>query len=268
MLPAARRYGLLPALNLDLAKGTVVKIVRALYGLKSSGAAWRAMFNSSILEMGFVPTIADPDVYRKVNSKENGFKYYEYILVYVDDVLILSHSPRIHLKRIQANYDLNPSSIGPPSRYLGADVRRVTRPGDHTGREYWSFSANTYVKNAVRNVKLLLQAEGRGLKSTAKTPFSSTTYRPEVDTTDECDSDSACSRYSQFIGVLHWAVELGRIDIYTEVSLLSQHLALPRVGHLEALYHVFAYLQKYPKSSIIFDPADPVPATPTVAKPD
>jgi hypothetical protein len=30
----------------------------------------------------------------------------------------------------------------------------VTRPGDPTGREYWAFSANTYVKNAVRNVKI------------------------------------------------------------------------------------------------------------------
>jgi hypothetical protein len=182
--------------------------------------------------MGFEPTVADPpDVYQKTNAKENGFKYYEYILVYVDNVLIISHSPTTLLERIQANYELNPSSIGPPTRYLGADVRQVTRPGDATGQEYWSFSANSYVKNAVRNVKILLQAEGRGLNSTAKTPFPSTTYRPEVDTTDECDSDGS-SRYSQLIGVLRWAVELGRIDIYTEVSLLSQHLALPRVGHL------------------------------------
>ena len=105
------------------------------------------------------------------------------------------------------------------------------------------------------------------MKSTAKTPFPSTTYRPEVDTTDECDPDNA-SRYSQLIRILRWAVELGRTDIYMEVSLQSQHLALPRVGHLEAVYHVFAYLQKYPKSSIIFDPTDPVPATPTAAKPD
>ena len=45
-------------------QGTVVKVVRALYGLKSSGAAWREMFNSTVLEIGFVPTIADPDVYR------------------------------------------------------------------------------------------------------------------------------------------------------------------------------------------------------------
>ena len=105
------------------------------------------------------------------------------------------------------------------------------------------------------------------MKTTARTPFSSTTYRPETDTTDECDVDGA-SRYSQLIGVLRWAVELGRIDIYTEVSLLSQHLALPRVGHLEAVYHVFAYLNKHEKSSIIFDPTDPIPITPTIAKPD
>ena len=70
----------------DSRQGTVVKVVRALYGLKSSGAAWREMFNSSVLEIGFVPTIADPDVNRKPCAKENGFKYYEYLLVYVDDV--------------------------------------------------------------------------------------------------------------------------------------------------------------------------------------
>ena len=63
-------------------------------------------------------------------------------------------------------------------------------------------------------------------------------------------------------------MELGRIDIYTEVALLSQHLALPRMGHLEAVYHVFAYLNKYEKSRIIFDPTDPVPVTPSHSRPD
>jgi hypothetical protein len=225
------------------------------------------MFNSTILEMGFDATVADPDVYRRANAKPDGSRYYEYILVYVDDVLIISHDTDSHLKRIQASYDLNPNSIGPPTRYLGADVKRVTRPGDPSGREHWSLSAYTYVKNAVRNVKLLLNEEGRGLKSTAKTPFSKSSYRPELDTTDKCD-DREASRYSQLIGVLRWALELGRIDIYTEVALLSQHLALPRVGHLEAVYHVFAYLNKHEKSSIIFDPTDPLPPTLTQAKPD
>ena len=213
------------------------------------------MFNTAIRDMGFKPTVADPDINRSGFVKPNGFKYYEYILVYVDDVLIISHEPTEHLKTIRATYELNPASIGSPTRHFGADVEKVMRPGDPTGREYWSFSAHTYVRNAVKNVRLLLQEEGRGLKSTAKTPFPSTTYRPEVDTTDECD-DQYASRYQNLIGVLRWAVELGRIDIYTEVALRSQHLALSRMGHLEAVYHVFAYLNKHGKSRIIFDPTN------------
>ncbi len=220
-------------------QGTVIKIVRALYGLKSSGASWRAMFNNSIRDIGFQPSIADPDVYIRPFTKSDGTKYYEYILVYVDDVLVISHAPEEHLKVIQANYKLNPSSIGPPTRYLGADVEKVQKPKDPSGREYWSFSAQTDVQNAVKNVKILLQEEGRSLKSTAKTPFSSSTYRPEVDTTDEL-GDKLATRYQNLIGVLRWAVELGRLDIYTEVALLSQHLALPRVGHPDwsAIYEV------------------------------
>jgi hypothetical protein len=50
----------------------------------------------------------------------------------------------------------------------------------------------------------------------------------------------------------------GGVDIYYEVSVLSQYLALPRVGHLEAVYHIFSYLSKHGKSSIIFDPATPI----------
>jgi hypothetical protein len=53
-------------------------------------------------------------------------------------------------------------------------------------------------------------------------------------------------------------VELGRVDIYYEVSVLAQYLALPRIGHLQAVYHIFSYLNKHDKSRIIFDHADPI----------
>ena len=55
----------------------------------------------------------------------------------MEDVLIISHDPNRHLESLQAQYKLNQSSIGPPNRYLGANVKRVTRPGDPSGREYW-----------------------------------------------------------------------------------------------------------------------------------
>jgi hypothetical protein len=39
-------------------------------------------------------------------------------------------------------------------------------------------------------------------------------------------------------------VELGRIDIATEVSLLSSHLAYPREGHLDTALHIMSYLRQ------------------------
>jgi hypothetical protein len=44
------------------------------------------------------------------------------------------------------------------------------------------------------------------------------------------------------IGILRWYVELGRIDIITEVSMLSTFLCMPREGDLDAVYHLFVYL--------------------------
>lgn len=165
------------------------------------------------------------------------------------------------MKTIQATYELNPSNIGPPTCYLGADVEKVTRSSDPTGREYWSFSAHTYVVNAVKNVKTLLQEEGWGLKKS--TPFPSTTYHPEVDLMDECCDNPHASHYQNLVLVQRWAVELGCIDIYTMVALLLHHVALPQMGHLEALYHVLVDLHKHDKSRIIFDPTNPVPVTPS-----
>ena len=56
-----------------------------LYGLKSSGAAFRSKLAEDLREMGYVPSSADNDVYMKKCTKADGFTYYEYIIVYVDD---------------------------------------------------------------------------------------------------------------------------------------------------------------------------------------
>ena len=39
--------------------------------------------------------------------------------------------------------------------------------------------------------------------------------------------------------------------------MLSSHLVMPREGHLEELYHVFAYLKKHMNSEMVFDPSEP-----------
>ncbi len=44
-------------------KGKVCVVVHALYGLKSAGASWRAMLAQALRDIGFVSTIADPNVW-------------------------------------------------------------------------------------------------------------------------------------------------------------------------------------------------------------
>jgi hypothetical protein len=52
-------------------------------------------------------------------------------------------------------------------------------------------------------------------------------------------------------------VELGRIDIINEISMLSAFLCMPRKGHLDAVYHLYAYLSLYHNARVVFDPSYP-----------
>ena len=56
---------------------------------------------------------------------------------------------------------------------------------------------------------------------------------------------------------MRWAVELGRIDILTEISLLLQYQEVPRQGHLEALYLVVYFLKQHPNKRVVFHPNIP-----------
>ena len=78
-------------------------------------------------------------------------------------------------------------------------------------------------------------------------------YHLELDTSKELDPVRA-KYYQSQIGILRWAVELGRVDIITEVSTLASHLVLPREGHLDALFQIYAYLKKRHNSPIVLDP--------------
>ena len=101
-----------------------------------------------------------------------------------------------------------------------------------------------------------LHTKGIKLPSKAETPIR-TSYRPEIDVSPELGPVDA-AYYQSLIGILRWMVELGRIDICLETSMMSSHLALPREGHLDQVYHMFAHLKKYHNSEMVFDPSDPV----------
>ena len=109
------------------------------------------------------------------------------------------------------------------------------------GRECWSISPEKYCKASVLNVEQKLNEEGKRLPTKCKTPLK-IGYRPELDVPQELKADGV-QYYMEIIGVLRWAVEIRRADIIYETSIMSTHLALPRIRHLEQQFHIFGYLK-------------------------
>jgi hypothetical protein len=120
------------------------------------------------------------------------------------------------------------------------------------------FSPSKYVAQAVKNCAMHLTDKLDNpfhLPQQADNPFPYD-YRPELDQSEPLDPECS-SFYQHLIGVMRWMVELGRIDIATEVSLLSSHLAYPCEGHLETALHIMSYLHQKHNARLIFDPTYP-----------
>jgi hypothetical protein len=99
-----------------------VMIVRALYGLRSSGTRWHDHLAATLQEAGFKACKADADVWMRPAIKADGSKYYKYVLCYIDDILIVLEWPKRIMESVEAKYVLEAGSVGEPTAYLGAKV--------------------------------------------------------------------------------------------------------------------------------------------------
>ncbi len=223
--------------------GNSAIIVHTLYGLKSAGAAFRTHLASFMRQMGYTSCKADPDLWYKAETRPaDNFRYYVYILCYVDNILCTHHNPMSVLDLINWYMPLKPSLVGDPDIYLGAKLKMIQL---ENGIWAWGLSPSEYVAQAVKNCAKHLTDKLNNhfcLPQQADNPFPYD-YCLELDLSEPLDPECS-SFYQHLIGVMRWMVELERIDIATEVSLLSSHLAYPREGHLETALHIMSYLSQ------------------------
>ena len=119
--------------------------------------------------------------------------------------------------------------------HLGTNVRDWKYADDNgVDNHCWALGLESYIKEAVRIIKKLMEKHNLSHSSTKrhgrKTPFSNSGYRPELDTTLYC-SPELITVYQNIIDIVQWICKLGRLDIIHEVSILSQYLSQPRMGH-------------------------------------
>jgi len=94
-------------------------IVKAIYGLRSSGARWHDKFSDCLRDMGFFPSKAEPDIWMgEADGK------YEYVAVYVDDLAFVMKDPESFAKELQTKYKFKWKGTGPISFHLGMDFYR------------------------------------------------------------------------------------------------------------------------------------------------
>jgi hypothetical protein len=93
-------------------------IVRALYGLKSAGAAFRNHLAECMKHLGWEPCRADHDLWMKAETRPNdGVRYWAYILIYVDDILCVHRDPGTPLTKLDEYFKMKEGYIQIPNFY-------------------------------------------------------------------------------------------------------------------------------------------------------
>ena len=130
-------------------QGSIMVVKMALYGLNSSGEAFRAKFSGLLNDIKYTPSKADPDVWMRVAIRPDGTESYEYVLFYVDDILAISCNPMRTIEGIKSMFKLKDDKSDLPDIYLGALLDQVETQG---GTKCWSMLSEQYVKAAVSNL--------------------------------------------------------------------------------------------------------------------
>ena len=192
-------------------------IVRALYELKSSGASLREVLSETLDKEGiyYTSTATYKDVWINRQVLLDGKKYYSMVLVYVDDILCIHKDTLVVIDAMASIYIMKQGSMGPPDRYLGVNIKKVQTQDVNV---MWATHNGDYCKAEIANLEKTLTDDRKSLSQyeDGRCPYPSSFY-PDIDTSSKID-DNGFHEYQQHIRVLRWAIELGRINIMTEVN--------------------------------------------------
>ena len=214
--------------------GHTMVIEKAQYGLKSSGKCWHDRLHDVLRDLGFKPSKAEEDIWMRDMGD-----HYEYIAVYVDDLMIASKNPQAIIDALEGkpiNFKLK--GTGPVEFHLGCNFFR-----DEDGT--LCLAPTKYIERMVDGYRTMF---GTAPKQNIQSPIEANDH-PELDDSPLLDEDGI-KKYQSLIGALQWTISLGRFDIATAVMTLSSFRVAPRVGHLERLKRICGYLSKFKHACI------------------
>jgi hypothetical protein len=99
-------------------EGHYLIIVKALYGLHTSGLRWHECFVDCLRNEGFSPCKAEPDIWMRLNGN-----LYEYVAMYVDDLCLGMLDLKSFTDTLQKKYNFKLKGTGPIDFHLSLRMR-------------------------------------------------------------------------------------------------------------------------------------------------
>ncbi|KAI8124587.1 Retrovirus-related Pol polyprotein from transposon TNT 1-94 [Lucilia cuprina] len=203
--------------------GQVLRLKKAIYGLKQSGRSWNTTLDAAIRSMNFKACDSEPCIYTR---HENG--KYNFIAVYVDDILIAcSADADLHSIKDGIANKFKLVDNGNVKQFLGMEIKRE---GD-TGKI--SVGHTQYIEK-------VLMDYGMENSRPASTPLDPGF---QISCNDENCEQIDVKGYQSLIGTLMYLAISTRPDILHSICKLAQRNQNPHVEHEKAAKHVLRYLR-------------------------
>ncbi|KAL7570520.1 hypothetical protein ACA910_004296 [Epithemia clementina (nom. ined.)] len=193
-------------------------------------------------DLGILPSKVDPYIWYRNNK--DGTKY-EYVAIYVDDLLIAMKNPKEMIDQLKEKFKLKIKGDGPLEYHLGCDYYL-----DHDGTLV--AAPRKYVSKILEAYKNMFGEDPKA----SKLPLDKNNH-PELASLELVGPDQI-QKYMTMIGQLQWAVTLGRFDILSQVVSMSRFRLAPRAGHVARVKKIFGYLSKTKHYAIRFRTDEPV----------
>ena len=219
----------------DDGTGRVLKLKKAIYGLKQAGRAWYLRLKTALTSTGFTQSTADECIY--IKNDDDGIKV---ISVYVDDLGLFASSKRgMTWMKGELNRSFIMTDLGEMKKILGIRVERNREQGmlkisqgpyiDKVLNRFYMHHANPVTTPLSKNVKLTTPNEPTKLLNVP---------------------------YAQAMGSIMYAALGSRPDLAFTIQHLSQFTTNHGTEHWTAVKHALRYLSGTRDAGVVFRKTD------------
>jgi hypothetical protein len=197
----------------------VLKLHKALYGLRQTPRAWNIKLDSTLVSLGFEKSPLEHTMYKRGQGKDRLL-----VGIYVDDLLITGADEAVIAKfKLQMKEIFKMDDLGLLSYYLGIEV--------HQKPEGITLCQEAYAKKVLESCGMN-DCKPTHIPMEAHLELSKKSEAPAVDATE----------YRKVVGSLRHLVNT-RPDLAYSVGIVSRFMEAPTMDHWTAVKHILRYIK-------------------------